>query len=306
MDDSVIRNLLTNRSKLNELSEQIASGKKINKPSDDPGSAITALTAKTSINKIENYITNIENAQSEIDVVDKALQSAIDINHRAKELAIEASNATTGSEQLAAIKTEIDQLTKQLTDLGNTKFGDKYIFGGTVTETAPFETDENGNVRYNGTPSTGTYERKIEISEGVTMAVNLAGESVFGEYYVLTEGTPPEMAGSGFIQTLKTLSNALGASPVDYDEIRSKIDNLSTDLTTLSTAEANIGGLTSRLTMTKNKLEDNSLTFEKVRSSAEDIDLAKAISDLKFQETALEASLQVSARIIQPSLLNYM
>ncbi|MDD3014306.1 MAG: flagellar hook-associated protein FlgL, partial [Candidatus Gastranaerophilales bacterium] len=154
LNDNIINNLLVNRSKLNDLQEQLSTGKRVSKPSDDPNAAINILSAKLSTDQAERYITNIENASSELDITDQSILSTVDVVQRAKELAVKASNATNGSTELSAIKSEIDQLIEQVKDAANTKFGSKYIFGGCVTEIPPYSEATNGDITYNGTLST--------------------------------------------------------------------------------------------------------------------------------------------------------
>ncbi|EKE03821.1 MAG: flagellar hook-associated protein FlgL [uncultured bacterium] len=306
MSDVIINNLLTNRSKLYELQEQISSGKLVTKPSQNPTSAMSILSDRSSLFQIDNYVKNIKQAESELEITDKAILSAVDVIHRARELTVQASNLSSGPNELAAINFEIEQLINTVKDLGNTKFGGKYIYGGLVTEDAPFQTVGTDQIQYMGTPSAGNYQRQVEITKGVTIDLNLAGDAIFGQYYESAPGPPPVMTGSGLIQTLTTLSQELEAVPTNYENIRTKIDDLETDLHTLLNAQAQIGGTLSRLEMTKNKLEEDNISYTKRKSSLEDVDLAKAISDVQFQETALQSSLSVSAKVVQFSLLDYI
>lgn len=305
MSDNVLQNLFFNRSKLNELQEQISSGKLITKPSQNPTDAMGILSDQTALYQLNNYIKNIEHTQSELEVSDKSLLNTIDIVHRARELTVQAANLTSGPNELATINFEMEQLIQQVKDLGNTKYGDKYVFGGLATNDAPFVAVGNG-VQYVGTPGAGNYERKVEINKDVIVTLNLPGDQLFGEYYETAPGPPPVMTGSGLLQTLMTIREELAAVPTNYDNIRSKLDILDTDLHTLLNAQAKIGGTLARLELTKNKLDDDILSHTKRKSNLEDIDLAKAISDVKFQETSLTASLSVSAKVVQQSLLDYI
>lgn len=311
--ESVVNNLLSNRSKLVDLQTQISSGKRISKPSDDVLAGISVVSTNNSLGKIDNYLKNIENAQGEIYTTENVLLTTIDSIHKTRELTLQGLNDTSGPEELAVINAQIKQIIEQVKDLGNTKYGTKYIFGGLQTEPTPFTSPATGEIQYNGSLSTN-YERKIEISDGVTVPVNLSGDQVFGEYHTYMGDhdndpmTPDtlELDGQGLLKTLISLSNELGATPADKDVIRQQLANLDTDLQTVLNAQAQMGSLSSRLEMTKTNLQDDQLNLTKIKSGAEDIDMAKTISELQFQQTALQASLQVSAQIIQPSLLNYM
>jgi flagellar hook-associated protein 3 FlgL len=303
---------MTNRSVLNDLQEQISSGKKVSKPSDDASATVDILSSNVSLNKIEMYSGNIATAQSELDVTDGAFSNLTDVIQRAKELALKASNATTGADELNAIDLEIEQIIQNVKDIGNTKFGDKYIFAGLNTSTPPFQvpTDASGNpisdeIRYDGSAysATGESDRKTEISDGVMVGVNFTGDNVIGYHYTDATGT---LQSSGVLGTLIDLSTALKASPPDYANIRLTLDGLDTGLNTVLNSQANVGGIYNRLEMTKNKLDEDKITITKFKSNAEDIDLVQSISDMNFMQTTLEASLKIGARVIQPSLLNYL
>ncbi|MCK7521072.1 MAG: flagellar hook-associated protein FlgL [Ignavibacteriales bacterium] len=287
MSDSVINNLLTNRTKLNNLHEQVSTGKKVSRPSDDPTSVLSILSDNVTLNQMNNYKKNIDSAKSELEVTDRVLLSAVDAIHRARELTVQAANVTSGSSELSAINYEIKQILGSLKDLSNTQFGDKYLFGGLVTEEAPFvNTGVDNQVQYTGTPSTGDYERKIEVSKGVTIAVNLAGDSIFGQYYESDLGPPPVMTGSGIFQTMATLIQELETDPPNYNNIRGKLDDFDKDLKVFLDSQAKLGGTIARLDMIKNKIDEDIITYTKRKSGLEDIDLAKVISDIKFQETS--------------------
>ncbi|OGH99418.1 MAG: flagellar hook-associated protein 3 [Candidatus Melainabacteria bacterium GWF2_32_7] len=306
MSNIIINNLLTNRSKLYELQEQISSGKLVTKPSQNPANAMSILSDKSSLSQMENYIKNIEQVQSELEITDRSILSAVDVVHRARELTVQASNMSSGSNELSAINFEVEQLMNQVKDLGNTKYGSKYIFGGRVTEDAPFQEVGTNQIQYMGTLSTGNYQREAEIVQGVKVPLNLAGDAVFGQYYESAPGPPPVMTGSGLIQTLATLSQELQTSPPNHDNIRSKIGDFENNLKTLLDSQAQIGGTISRLEMTKSKIEEDVISYTKRKSKLEDIDLAKSISNVQFQETALQASLSVGSKVIQNSLLDYL
>ena len=307
--EDVVNNLLSNRSKLVDLQTQISSGKRITKASDDVLAGISVVSTNNSLGKIDNYLKNINNALGELEVTEKSLLTTIDSVQTTKELVVEALNATSGPDELKIFNSQIQQIIEQVKDLGNIKYGETYVFGGLQTETNPFTSPVAGEVIYTGSPD-GSHERRIEISDGVTVPVNLSGDEVFGYYYNSDDDadplTPDVLHKQGILGTLLSLSKELGAVNPDKDIIRQQLDSLDTDLQTILNAQSELGSLSSRIEMTKTNLEDNQINLTKIKSGAEDIDLAKTISELQFQQTALQASLQVSAQVIQPSLLNYL
>lgn len=305
-NQSIINIIQNNRSKLNQLNEEISSGVKVSKPSDDASATINILNSNVSLNKIDSYLSNISTATSEMDTVDTQLQSVVDIIDRVKVLTTQAANGTNSTTELASVNTEIEQLTESLKGIANTQFGGKYIFGGVNTETAPYTTPVDGEAQYTGTPQTGNYQRNTEISDNITVTTNLPGDQVFGYYYTDNSTSPATVQGQGLFNTLATLSTALQADPVDYSAISGKLDDLDTDLSTVLTASAQVGGTVNRLDMTKSKLENDSVNLQSFKSDNQDIDMASTISNLSYQETALQASLQVSSKMMKTSLLDYM
>lgn len=298
-----IDNLHINLQRLNDLQNKLSSGKNINAPSDDPVGLNRLLGIDDTIKQDTRYLDNINNAKSELNTADSLLSSTTEIMQRARELTIQASNQTNGPAELSAIKEEVQQLLNQLVQIANTKFGDKYIFGGLRTTQPPY-TQGVPDIVYNGT-SAPNHAREVEIGTGVTLTVNFAGDDVFGQYDTVTP------AQSGLFNTLSTLINDLTAtiaSPVsaNYDAIRTHIDELDTDLDTVLSVQTTIGAYVNRLDLTENRLQDRQIALTKEYGSIQDVDLAKVISDLNFQEAVFQTSLATSARVLQPSLLNYL
>ena len=308
--NSSIDNLRMNLTKLGDLQNKLSSGKNITSPSDDPVGLNRLLGIDEALQKDERYMDNISSAISELNTVDSLLSSTTDIIQRARELTIQASNQTNGPDELSAIGEEIQQLLNQVVSIGNTKFGDKYIFGGLRTTLEPFTVTPmppavvENNVVYEGTTSPA-HAREVEIGTGVTITVNFSGEDVFGQNDDLGGNQ------SGLINTLSNLIvqiNEAVASPVtaEYDDIRAIIDDLDTDLDTVLSTQTTVGALVNRLELTENRLEDRKLSLSSEYGSIQDVDLASVISDLNFQEAVFQTSLATTSRVLQPSLLNYL
>lgn len=302
--DSMLQSLLVNRNKLTDLQEQVSSGVKVSTPSDDSSSVVAIMNCTNTLNNIKTYTSNISSASSELSVTNSAISSLVDVITRAKELTVQASSATTDSDGLSAISSEMSQLLDQVTDLANTQYNGKYVFGGLVTQTTPYTTDSSGNIEYQGTPSTGNYEREVQISDGVTTAVNVSGDQLFGQYSY--DASTSSYTGSGIIKTLSTLIKDLNTDPADYTAISSHLDEIDSNLSSVTSIQSKLGAVSSKLDMTSSKLADDKITYTTMKSSLQDIDVAQAVSDLTYQETSLQASLKVTASISQLSLLDYI
>src|SRR5437660_2422486 len=128
--DSTLNNIQTNQNRIEELQNQVTSGSRISKPSDDPIGVARALNLQDSIAQSEQYQRNIDQASSWLNTTDSAMQSVSDAMNRARELAVQASNGTLGSGDRQAIQAEITQLQQHVLDLAHSKYGAYYLFAG--------------------------------------------------------------------------------------------------------------------------------------------------------------------------------
>lgn len=133
LTSNLLRNLNTSYGKMSKLQDQIQSGKKITRPSDDPVVAVKGMAYRTQLDKIEQFKRNSNELTSWLDTTDEALGQVGDAMNRVKELVVQAANDTNTADDRAKIKAEIDQIREQLRDLGNTRVGEKSIFTGTNT-----------------------------------------------------------------------------------------------------------------------------------------------------------------------------
>jgi flagellar hook-associated protein 3 FlgL len=180
--NQVNSNLTKNRSEMGELQNQAATQKRITKPSDDPLSSARVLAARTEERGNQQYIKNINNAKSFLEFSDQSLGELGEILIRAKELAIGAANDASGNEQSRNVTaSEIEQIYHQSVQIGNRKLGDRFIFGGSKTQTTPF----SNTGEYEGNDS----EMKIGIHKDSYIAMNVAGDKVFLGRGVSGDGT---------------------------------------------------------------------------------------------------------------------
>jgi len=168
---TIYQNINQNISKITEqlkdVNEQIGSQQRINKPSDDPLGLTHALNLKEVLSQINQYGTNINHGQSWLQATESALQSAQDLITRAKTLANQMSTETYNATDRANAAQEVQNITEQLVQLGNTQVNGRYIFSGDKDRTAAFGLDftihpavagPGNDPAYTGTAtSTGTY-----------------------------------------------------------------------------------------------------------------------------------------------------
>ena len=170
-----IDNILTQQAKLNETQLQLSTGKKINRPSDDPSASTQLLKLSTLKSKTEQYNRNIESARNQLQLQESVLSSVTNVLQRIRELTIQANNATQSNESRAAIADEIYNRIDELLQYANTKDpSGEYIFSG-FNARSPAFIGGGGSYTYQGDQG----ERMLQISEDLQVAVRSNGVDVF-------------------------------------------------------------------------------------------------------------------------------
>lgn len=268
--------------------EQLSSGKRINRVSDDPGSARSALRYRAESLQTSKYIDNINKGESFINASDSALGQMSDVLDQAKTLAVQGANGTQDLASRNALAQSVDSLLTRLVDLANTVHDGRYIFAGTATFTQPFERSADGqSIVYQG--NLDAFE--VQVGPGSQVAVNQDGNTLFKEEV--------DIFGS-----LIDLRDALRANdPATVSALVKDIDESHTHLNDLHGA---LGGTEQRLELARNQLESAKVNLDALVSEAEDVDFADTIAQMQLAQVALEAGLQSGSRVLKPSLLDYL
>jgi flagellar hook-associated protein 3 FlgL len=303
--------LANNQAHLAAMQKKLSAGQNINKPSDDPIGLTRILDLSNTIRTDDRYVENIKDAQSEANTSDTVLNNMAELIQRAQELATQGANFTNNQDGRNAIALEIDQIINQLVQLGNTDISGKYLFGGFKTDTPPFSRTGD-DIIYNGTPVTENWQRNLEISRGIQLTSNINGDNLLGQVQVATAGPPlpPAFSASshGLFKTLIELKQDLqgAGDPNQLTEIRARLDDLTVDLNTVLSNQAIVGSVTNRLDITQSRLEERKSVLTQQYASIQDIDMPSLIANMNQQQNLFEASLSVTSRILQTSLLDYL
>lgn len=287
LSNNMLNNLMKNQLAMNKYFDQINTGKKISRPSDDPVVAMKGMGYRSELLGIEQFKRNTGEVEAWMDNADSALDQATKAQQRLRDLVISAGNATYGSEEMASIKAEVEQIKKDLMDIANTKVNDKYIFNGTDTDTKPINIDANGDLEiiHNSNPVI------IEVAPGTKLQANVDGAKVFDEGLF-----------DDIDSFLESLDGNLGQKP-DIDDVLEKVDGHISD--TIN-ARTDLGARMNRLELVVSRLEDQEVVATKIMSENEDVHIEEAITNLLTQENLYRASLSAGSKIIQPSLVDFL
>ena len=295
--NNMMYNMGNNLERLDRIQQQLATGKKIATPSDDPIVASRALKMRTDVAEIKQYQKNVDDSNSWMDITESTLASMGDILDRARELSIQAANGTMGADDAQKIAAEVKQLKEQLVQLSNTTYGGRYIFSGFKTN-QPLIDGTTGlyNIKVENTVP-NREDIKYEIGIGDKININVLGSELLGGSGDV--GTAPKLI-KDFDEFISALSSNNGGG------IRTSTDNIDQNIDNLLMIRSDVGARTNRLELTKNRLMADDTNFTKLMSQNEDADMAEVIMKLKSEENVYNASLAGGARIIQPSLVDFL
>lgn len=288
MVNNLRRNLYTNLHNMEKYQMQLATGRKINKPSDDPSGLVDSMRIRTRLNENIQYQANIDDATAWLNTTDEALGSLTNIMNRVYELSVAAANGTNSPEDRKVHAQEVEQLIDEVKNIANISFGDKHIFGGNNTTEIPFD---KGNNQWNANDKPIVYE----IGVGIEFSVNTTAKEVF-QY-----DDPDKDLFKNLQGVYENMVNDKGEeiSNVDLDKLKENIDQI-------LASRAKIGARVNRLEMASNRMKDQELNYTKLQGEVESADPAEVIMNLKIQENVYRCALSVGARIIQPTLMDFL
>jgi len=417
--NNMINYIGTNLTRMNKYQGQLATGKKIQVPSDDPVVAARALKLRTDVAEIDQYQRNVKDAQSWLETTEDTIAKMGDVLQRARELAAQASNGTTTPEDTQKIEQEIRQLKAQLIQQSNATYAGRYIFSGFKTNSKLINDDESdpdfGNFIID---VSNTENIKYEIGIGDDITINTLGGDLFNNGRIAATVTIPPTSGittggtditfplvigaannllnldidgeqvavnippatynnvNDIATALQTAINAATAAAADitvtavgnrlqftsgstgstsyihiqtgstavadlgltgaeqitgedentpkgtliqhmdefitalntgdHQAIAGMLTKLDADINNLLRIRADIGARINRVELTANRLDSDNINFTKLMSVNEDVDMAEVIMNLKNEENVYRASLAGGARIIMPTLIDFL
>lgn len=174
LSDRTLFNLQNNINRVARLQDQLSTGRRVNRPSDDPIDFPYSLSQRTTINLGQSHMRNINNARSNLDLSEASLNSLTEALQSIRTLAVQGANETNDSEARLAISNQVRELFGEVINLANSNFNGRYIFGGSATTEQPF-VDKNGVVLYQG----NDFQQQVSISIGATLTSNVHGLETF-------------------------------------------------------------------------------------------------------------------------------
>jgi len=271
---------------MDQLQNQLSSGHRINRPSDDPVGIQNAMRLKSNISSVEQWKNNADEALSYMNTTDSTLGDMTSMLQRVREITVQGANGTLAPVDRGAIADEVDQISAQLKMLANTQIGSKYIFSGTATDKELILSDGSFSPDANGFPI------KFEVGNNLSLDISVSGQALFGN------------ATSGVLATLGTLSADLRSG--NSAGINNALTKIDIDIDNVITLRAGLGARTNRMTALREQLDYTSGNLQQNLSGIQDADMASTITEFTNASNVYKAALSVGAKIIQPSLVDFM
>ena len=280
-----LKQISNSYNKLETLQNQLSTGKKITRPSNDPVVATKGMAYRSNLSEVNQYKRNLTEAQSWFDSSESGLEQVNSILQRTKELVVQGLNGTNESDDRQAIAREIEQLKLDYMQVGNTQVAGNYIFNGVNVGTAPISENASGMIESN----INLDPFSVEVSKGIQLRVNIHPENIFGQ---------------GAFDLMNNVQTAFEQN--DVNSLKDLSTQVDTQLSTLLAERSELGARSNRLELIENRLDSQEITATKMLSNNEDADIEKVITDLTVQESVHRAALGVGAQIIQPTLLDFL
>ena len=291
---NVLADLNAVSSKLMNAQLKAASGKEINRPSDDPFNAARAMALRTDRAANAQYQRNAQDAQGWHDATETALSSITDSLQRARDLFVQGGSDSSDQTARNAVAGELEQLLAGIKQDANATYRGAYVFSGAKTATAPYTAGADDTYKGDQAgldPAVPGIVRQI--GPGVSMSINTVGEEVFGSG-----------ADTKVLATLRGAIAHLRAG--DSASVRTDLDQLDANLNTVLEVRARNGARSNRLDSALDRLGQIEDSTRSQLSNVEDADIAKTLIELSSQTAAYQSALKSGANIVQSSLMDFL
>jgi flagellar hook-associated protein 3 FlgL len=286
-----LNDLQQSLNRLDTTQQQLSSGKKLNQPSDDPYGTSQAMSLNGQLSSLNDYTNNITDGTAWTQQATTSLGDIDSMVQRVRELVVQASNGTYTQSDLNASASEVNQLIDAIKQEANASYNGQYIFSGTSTGTAPYQTGSTDT--YQG--GTGSVDRLI--GPNTTLSINTNISSLLGNGQASGDG--------GLLDTLRTIASDMQSGNTGAIG-GADLKNLDSNFGSLTQMEANMGAITNRLTLASTRIEQLQNSDTAALSNVQDADMATVAINFSTEQAAYSAALKAGANIVQSSLLDFL
>ena len=294
-----IDQMSSQRTKVAEIQAQLAAGKQLVQPSDDAEKTGIIQRLSSAFNRQEVYESTLDSVTSRLEVEESAVMSAENIMQRVRELAVQGTNGTLGEGDRKILAHEVSSLRDELLSLANSQDASgNYVFSGSMAKTSAFVESADGTVNYRGDDN----QVQVAISEQRSMFMNRPGDEIFTSIVRSNPGAGSERI--SFFNVMDDFADALENN--NSTGVQRSLNEISGLTEGMATSIADVGTRMNTAQNQKDILSETKLRYQALLSNAEDLDYAKAVTELSAEMLSMEAAQASFAKISQLSLFDYI
>jgi flagellar hook-associated protein 3 FlgL len=276
-------------SRFDAAQTKVNTGKQLATASDDPAGTAETLGLHEVASELTQYGRTIARAQSFLSTSESALSNVSSLTQQARTLGLQGATDTLSSDTRASISNQIDNIMKQIASTANTTYGNRYVFAGQRSDTAPLVDSGIGYTYVGGTTATFDADLTLTIGRNETITTNVTGDKVF----------VPLLTALGKLRDDVKSGATTTVSNTDLDQV-------DTQLNVVLGTRADMGAKLQRLTRTTTNNNAMQTNYAKFISNIEDADIPSSVVEMQTAQTAYQAALQSTARTFQNSLLDFI
>jgi flagellar hook-associated protein 3 FlgL len=290
MVPDILADLQQSQSTLNTALQEVATGKSVNVPSDNPAAAAAMVQNTLETSNVDQYTQNVSGVLSTVQAADSALSSVVSSLTQAVSLGTEGANSTNNSSNQQAIASQVQGILASVVTQANLTYQGNYLFGGTDASTTPYTADSSSpsGYTYNGNNDTNS----VEIGENTSLQVNIPGSQVFSN------------STTNVLESLSSLVTALQSG--NSSAISTATAGVTTALNYVDQQRVFYASSESQLNSQESYLQQETVNLSSQQTSLVGVDMAQAATELSQAETDNSAALAAAAKVLPNTLLDYL
>jgi flagellar hook-associated protein 3 FlgL len=271
-------------SSLQQVEQQLATGKQVNEPSDNPLAYAGAQVLTAQDSAVSNDTVLAQQVQSQLNTASNALSDVTSSVNSAISIATQGADSSINTTEMATLGSQVESILQQVIGAANSQYGGAYLFAGNQVQAAPYDT--NGN--YSGDSGSNS----VTFSNGTKVQTNVDGSSIFGD------------STTGLIGTLTSLANALNSG--DKTAVAAALPQLQTNLAGIAAANGSIGVSLSSVSSVLNDATNENTSLQASIANLVDTDVPQAAA--QEQQTLLQqqALISMGSSLSQVPLINIL
>jgi flagellar hook-associated protein 3 FlgL len=286
--------LNSNLSQLNKYQQQLTAGTMISRPSDSPTGTNTSMLTRRNVANNEQQARNIADGTAVLGATDTALQDMLDQTRKVRDLTVQALNGGAMSPESAqAVAAQVGGIRASMLGQANQVISGRPLFGGVTSGTQAYDAT-GAYVGVGGTAGIPVVPVNRRVSDTEAIRVDLTGVEAFGD----------PAAGPDLFAVVQSI--ATHAAGQDHAGLSSDLDALDAAISRMTKATADVGTRAQRMDKAASLNSARALTLTAQLGAVEDVDLPKTIMEMQAQQVSYQAALQVTAQVLQPTLLDFL